>query len=203
MYQTNDRVIERKRRQLRRLAARQRLGRRDPALLHRQRRARHILYMGPHPRLLQRQAARRTCSSTAPRPGPTSTATSPTTGRVDIRVKTPCYLSVRIPEWVSPSATRCEVSGADPRNRLQRPIRKRRRRQARRRRDPHLPHLRAHRGGLDRKAPLHRRNQGQRSRPHRPPRQRLPHIPARALPQQQPPSGAPPKRFVSNETLHV
>ena len=35
----------------------------------------------------------------------------PYTGRVDIRVKTPCDLSVRIPEWVSPSETRCEVSG--------------------------------------------------------------------------------------------
>ena len=36
----------------------------------------------------------------------------PYTGRVDIRIKTPCDLSVRIPEWVSPADTRCEVSGA-------------------------------------------------------------------------------------------
>ena len=36
----------------------------------------------------------------------------PYEGRVDIRVKQPCELSLRIPEWVSPSQTRCQVNDA-------------------------------------------------------------------------------------------
>lgn len=37
----------------------------------------------------------------------------PYSGRVDVRVKSPCDLSVRIPEWVKPRETRCQVSGVD------------------------------------------------------------------------------------------
>jgi hypothetical protein len=36
----------------------------------------------------------------------------PYTGRVDLRIKTPCDVSLRIPEWVSPAETQCTVNGA-------------------------------------------------------------------------------------------
>jgi hypothetical protein len=36
----------------------------------------------------------------------------PYQGRVDVRAKEPCELRVRIPEWASPSQTRCTVEGA-------------------------------------------------------------------------------------------
>jgi len=37
----------------------------------------------------------------------------PYQGRVDVRVKRACELSVRIPEWVQPSQTTCRVNGAE------------------------------------------------------------------------------------------
>ncbi len=37
----------------------------------------------------------------------------PYEGRVDIKVKKACELSVRIPEWVAPKQTRCQVDGVD------------------------------------------------------------------------------------------
>ena len=36
----------------------------------------------------------------------------PYQGRVDVKVKKPCELSLRIPEWVQPSQTTCQVDGA-------------------------------------------------------------------------------------------
>jgi DUF1680 family protein len=35
----------------------------------------------------------------------------PYQGRVDVKVKQPVDLSIRIPEWVTPGETRCQVSG--------------------------------------------------------------------------------------------
>ena len=35
----------------------------------------------------------------------------PCEGRVDILIKTPCFLQIRIPEWVDPSETSCRVNG--------------------------------------------------------------------------------------------
>ena len=37
----------------------------------------------------------------------------PYVGQVDLKVKQPVNLSVRIPEWVSPGETRCQVNGVD------------------------------------------------------------------------------------------
>ena len=37
----------------------------------------------------------------------------PYAGQVDVRIKAPCDLSVRIPEWVTPAETRCRVAGVD------------------------------------------------------------------------------------------
>ena len=37
----------------------------------------------------------------------------PYTGQVDVKVKQPVELSVRIPEWVEPGDARCQVSGTD------------------------------------------------------------------------------------------
>jgi hypothetical protein len=37
----------------------------------------------------------------------------PYTGQVDVRVKQPVDLSIRIPEWVSPRETRCQVGGCE------------------------------------------------------------------------------------------
>ena len=37
----------------------------------------------------------------------------PFTGQVDVKVKQPVDLSIRIPEWVSPSQTRVQVNGRD------------------------------------------------------------------------------------------
>lgn len=37
----------------------------------------------------------------------------PYQGRVDVKVKMPLDLSIRIPEWVSPQETRCQVNGED------------------------------------------------------------------------------------------
>ena len=37
----------------------------------------------------------------------------PYQGRVDVRVKKPCELSVRIPEWVTPGETKCRLNGDD------------------------------------------------------------------------------------------
>lgn len=37
----------------------------------------------------------------------------PYQGKLDIKIKVPCQLSVRIPEWVSPSEVRCQVQGKE------------------------------------------------------------------------------------------
>jgi DUF1680 family protein len=37
----------------------------------------------------------------------------PYQGRVELKIKQPCGLSVRIPEWVKPDQARCRVNGAD------------------------------------------------------------------------------------------
>ena len=37
----------------------------------------------------------------------------PYEGRVDVRIKKACELSVRIPEWVKPEEAKCQVSGTD------------------------------------------------------------------------------------------
>jgi hypothetical protein len=37
----------------------------------------------------------------------------PYQGRVDVKIKKGCALSVRIPEWVKPEQTHCQVNGAD------------------------------------------------------------------------------------------
>ena len=37
----------------------------------------------------------------------------PYEGQVDVRVKVPCRLSIRIPEWVAPGETQCQVEGND------------------------------------------------------------------------------------------
>ena len=37
----------------------------------------------------------------------------PYEGRVDVKIKTACELSVRIPEWVKPEETKCQVSGTN------------------------------------------------------------------------------------------
>ena len=37
----------------------------------------------------------------------------PYEGQVDVKIKVPCRLSVRIPEWVAPGETRCQVGGED------------------------------------------------------------------------------------------
>ena len=36
----------------------------------------------------------------------------PYEGRVDVKIKTPCELSLRIPEWVAPDEVKCQVNGA-------------------------------------------------------------------------------------------
>jgi hypothetical protein len=37
----------------------------------------------------------------------------PYEGRVDVKIKKACELSIRIPEWVKPGQTKCQVSGTD------------------------------------------------------------------------------------------
>jgi len=37
----------------------------------------------------------------------------PYTGRVDLKIKVPCDVSIRIPEWVAPADVRCQVAGRD------------------------------------------------------------------------------------------
>jgi len=37
----------------------------------------------------------------------------PFAGQVDVKIKQPCRLAVRIPQWVAPDATRCQVSGVE------------------------------------------------------------------------------------------
>jgi hypothetical protein len=37
----------------------------------------------------------------------------PYEGRVDVKIKRACELSIRIPEWVKPGQTKCQVSGTD------------------------------------------------------------------------------------------
>jgi len=37
----------------------------------------------------------------------------PYQGKVEVKVKTSCELSIRIPEWVSPNEVRCQVQGKE------------------------------------------------------------------------------------------
>ena len=102
----------------------------------------------------------------------------PYEGRVDLKIKQPCELSVRIPEWVKPRADQGSSQRCRPLAVLGRPLRGSRQGAAERRRHASLSDLRAYRQRAHPGNGLHADSQGERRSPHRPARQVLPAVPA-------------------------